>query len=116
MSNVIKFEPKNKSQATDNELDQLDPFYDDGDALEFAILVSFDIVESMTDLGLNIENDPRIFRDILAILETIRGMVHRTKNQPYPWHKITDMVGDFKDEELPELLTEYLQKLVDTRD
>lgn len=121
MSNVINFQHA-KDRILENRVEtdpfsMNDAFGDDEEAvMEFALLVAFDIVEALSDLNVSVENDPRSFKDILTIIEAVKGLIYRAKQEPYTWHKVSDHLGDFKDEELPDLLSEFLQKLVDSYD
>lgn len=114
MTNVINFQAA-KDRILKNAED--DAFGDDETAvMEFALLVAFDIVEAISELGLNVQNDPKSFKDILTIIEAVKGLIYRAKMEPYTWHKVSDHLGDFDDTELPNLLDEFLQKLVDSYD
>lgn len=118
-TNVINFQAaKDRIKGVDDplpaNLNEATIFDNDDDITEFALLVSFDLVDTLGEFGINIETDPNVFRDILSLIEAIKAIIYRTKRDPYSWHKITDQLGDFKDEEMPDLLREYLQKLVDT--
>jgi hypothetical protein len=94
--------------------DTVDAFGDDSKAvMQFALMVSFDIVEALRDLDVYVENNPKSFRDILTILESVQALIYRAKCEPYTWHKVSDSISDIKDEDLPDLLEEFLQNMVD---
>jgi hypothetical protein len=120
MANVINFETA-KKRILHKKAQQNDPFGlsdafgdDKAAVMQFALMVSFDIVEALADLNVFVENDPKTFRDILTILESIQGLIYRAKHENYAWHKVSDSISDIEDKDLPNLLEEYLENMVDS--
>lgn len=81
---------------------------------DFAISVAGDLVDSLSDFNYDVMENPKCIYDIILVIESIRGMMHRIRGEEYPMHTFSDtmfkeIVGDDVDDK--EFLIKFLEQL-----
>lgn len=99
-----KREEQKFDELTSSQMDDADFF------ATVAFHATLDIVEVLIENGYNPENDPQSIKDIFLVIEAIRGLGHRTINEPHHAQMIADAAFNFiENEEM--VLAEFLDKL-----
>ena len=80
---------------------------------DFAISVAGDLIEALAEFDYDIMENPDCVRDIIMVIESIRGMMHRIRSEEYPMQVFSDtvfeqIVGDSVDSK------EFLRKFIES--
>lgn len=81
---------------------------------DFAISVTGDLIEALSDFDYDVMDNPKCVHDIILVIESIRGMMHRIRGEEYPMHTFSDtmfedIVGDEVD--VKDFLIKFLEQL-----
>lgn len=77
---------------------------------QVAFSATLDIVDVLIENGYNPENNVDSIRDIFLVIEAIRGLGHRSINEPHHSQLIADAAFNFIENE-EDVLAEFLDKL-----
>lgn len=113
--NVVDFNAI-KSQKMEEKFDQIaeETMQEEEFIADFAISVSGDLIEALSEFEYDIMENPECVYDIIMLIETIRGMMHRIRGEEYPIQTFADtmfkeIVGDTV--EPKEFLLKFLESM-----
>lgn len=111
MSDVVNINDFKKKKEDEGKayLDKLVEEYEDEDHMltDFAASVMADVVESLRDYDINVEDNVDCIKDIILSIEAIKGLMHRARGQHYAMSDLADSVcGD--DSDVEELMNSFL--------
>lgn len=91
MSNVIDFNSA-KMEMMQKKFDELTEQSEiiEEVAADFAISAVMDIVEAASELGFDVMENPDVIRDMLLVMESIRGLIHRIDGNMLEINDISD--------------------------
>lgn len=91
MSNVIDFNSA-KLEMMKKRFDELteQSVITEEVAADFAISAVMDIVEAASELGFDVMQEPDVIRDVLLVMESIRGLIHRIDGNTLEINDISD--------------------------
>jgi len=111
MDNVIDFQAI-KAKKEQEHFDQLTDGTIDDEKL-FATIgfhAALDIMQVLEEFDYDLYNDPKVIRDILLVIEAIRGIGCRLTGELYHMHSVSDaLFGNIINDE--ELLADFLSDL-----
>jgi hypothetical protein len=81
--------------------------HDDESVFELASTITRDMVELIEDFGYFVEDNPDSMKDIVFIIEAIKGLIFRTRNETYSIHEISDALVQIDD--VDELLESFME-------
>lgn len=91
---------KNKNQEFDETEEE--------NIADFAVSVICDTLEVMSELGYDIRDNPKSIKDVFAAIESIRGLIHRVREQEHPFHVVTNTMFS----EIPEAMNKTEEELL----
>lgn len=91
---------KNKNQEFDEAEEE--------NIADFAVSVICDTLEVMSELGYDIRDNPKSIKDVFAAIESIRGLIHRVREQEHPFHVVTNTMFS----EIPEAMNKTEEELL----
>lgn len=114
-NNVIDFNTI-KAQKMQEKFDSLaeETIQEEEFIADFAISVAGDLIEALAEFEYDIMENPKCVYDIILVIESIRGMMHRIRGEEYPMHTFSNtmfeqIVGDTVDPK--EFLSKFLEQL-----
>ena len=111
MDNVIDFKAI-KEKKEQEKFDDLVGTQMEDDQF-FAVIgyhAALDILQVLEEFDYDLYNDPKVLRDILLVIEAIRGIGCRLTGELYHMHSVSDaLFGNIVNDE--ELLEEFLSNL-----
>lgn len=81
---------------------------------DFALTVTCDVMEAMAEFGFNPKDNPDCIKDVFAVIESLRGLLSRTKQTEHPFQQISDSMFDsmFEEEkDTTEIFTRFVEEL-----
>lgn len=113
--NVIDFDAARLKKMEKKFDDMVEEQMSEEDMIaDFALTVLCDVIEVMSELDFNIRDNPESMKDILACVEAIRGLMHRTKGTEHPFQNISDTIFEsiFEEKKDPaELLESFIEDM-----
>lgn len=113
--NVIDFNTA-RSQKMQEKFDQIaeETIEEEEFITDFAISVAGDLLEALSEFEYDIMDNPESVYDLIMLIETIRGMMHRIRGEEYPMQKFSDtlfkeIVGE--EVEPKEFLLKFLESM-----
>lgn len=90
MTNVVDF---TKFKA-DRETEKFDELSDDIEMIDdlsasLAMNVVVDVIDVLSEIGFDVENNPRSVLNLLALMEATRSLVYAISDLPHPFDAVT---------------------------
>lgn len=79
---------------------------------DFALNVVGDLIEALSEFGYDVMDNPDCIRDVITVIESIRGLMHRIRGEEYPMQTLSDSIYDqVMDEDVTtkEVLINFLE-------
>lgn len=105
MNNVVDFNQA-RSDKTAKEFPVVDIEEDIDEVEVMAVDMVYDILDYLDDAGIDIRANPKTIYDIVLLTETLKSLIHRTNDTPYPMQEITESFSNIADPALA--LNEFL--------
>lgn len=80
--------------------------HNDESVFELASVITRDMVELLEDFGYYAQDNDDSIKDIILIIEAIKGLIFRTQNETYSMHEITNTLIEV--DEPGELLDNFM--------
>lgn len=79
----------------------------------FSVDVAHDVVSAMSELGFDVTENYESVLDIMVLIETIRGLMHRTMGEDYHFQSVAERVFAGSDMDCETALFEFLDEMSD---
>lgn len=95
------FRKKRKEQEVSNFDTILDNYENEEEMFhEFATYETLDFVDYAREIDINIEDNPEAIRDIIIIVEAMKGFLARMRGKKHHMHQFADSITDDLDVKL----------------
>jgi hypothetical protein len=110
-NNIIDFASK-KIQMGEEKYEMSDE-----DIHDFAVLATFDIVDSIAEFGIHVDSFPESIKDILLLTESIKSVIYRSLGESYQLHETSDTLFNIGGpEELSDAMDGFMEELDNSRE
>lgn len=80
---------------------------------EVSIMIVYDIMNVMEEIGYDLTKNPKVFKDIVTIAESIKSTMYRMSDKEYFFQRVVESVVQIEDDRLEELIDEFVNNMVD---
>jgi len=76
---------------------------------EFSVGATIDIIEAAQECGYDIRSNPVAIRDVMCLIESISGLLVRTKSDKAVFHEVTDNIFNWNIERCEKVMDEFIE-------
>ena len=109
MNDIINLDSFRKKKEEDY-FDKIVSEYEDEDHMftDFGAAAMAEIVDTMREIGINIEDNPECIKDVILCIEAIKGLMYRAKGKNYAMCIFADTICG-EDVDVDSLLESFLE-------
>lgn len=73
-----------------------------------ALTCAFEVAMMLKDIDINMEDNPATIKDMFVVVDAVKSLIYRVRGISYPFQDISDTFNPLEDDELAEILEDFL--------